>query len=229
MARRDEEEPEELDKFIPKRVIAYFIDQIFTLPVAILVALGLSWGGPWGGELVPLWAGLLIGIGVWGFLQWLFHSIMEGLGKCTIGERVVGIELALLDPPEDVDAVPVGAKAFIRNFPKILGVVGGIANLVVYPMVGTYFRPYTYPDVIELKPKRAWTPPEDVLEEDMTLREDLPFPEELMSGHCPKCGTPYRLDTEDGGFSGLWNYRCTWCNYPVFEHWNERRTMPGFM
>ncbi len=188
MARRDEEEPEELEKYIPQRVIAYFIDQIFSLGPAVLITLGLIWGGEWGIGLKPWWLGILIGLGTWAVLQYLFHSIMEGIGKCTIGERIMKIELALVDPPEDVDAVPVGAKAFMRNFPKLLGVLPGFINLIVYPMVGTYFRPYTYPDVIEIKPRRAWTPPEEVLEEDMTLREDLPFPEELLSGHCPKCG-----------------------------------------
>jgi hypothetical protein len=226
MAWRDEEEPEVLDTYMGKRIVAYFIDLIiFIAPGPVLLALGLWWAPPMGLEMGPV-IGIVAGVVSFIVWQYLYFCLAEGFGRCTIGTRIVGLEVALEEPPEDVDDAPIGGKAFVRNAPKLI-IIGGIMTLIKNPALGCYFRPFTEPEVIEMKPKRAWTPTDE--EEDLTLREELPFPEELLSGHCPKCGTPYRLDAEEGAFSGLWNYRCTWCNYPVFDHWHERRTMPGFM
>ncbi len=232
MARREEEEPEVLDTYIGKRVGAYIIDLIFTLPGPVLLMLGLYLAGPYGLEM-PIYIGILAGVGSFIVLQYLYFVILEGLGRCTIGTRVVGLEVALEDPPEDEEGnildMPIGLGAGLkRNAPKLI-IVGGFMTLVKNPALGCYFREFTHDQVIESKPKRQWTPAEETVEDDLTMRDDLPFPEELLNGSCPKCGTPYRLDAEEGAFSGLWNYRCTWCNYPVFDHWHERRTMPGFM
>jgi len=227
MARREEVEPEVLDSFIGKRIPAYIIDLILPGIVAGLVFAGLFLDGDLG-----INKGLPIAIGgavvTLMFIQWLYFSLQEGFGKCTLGERIMGLEVALLDVEEDQDDIPVGGKAFVRNAPKLLLVVGGALTLVKYPSANCYFRPYTEQEIVQPVERRAWTPKE-APEEDLTLREGLPFPEELLNGHCPKCGTPYRLNVEDTEeFSGLWNYRCTWCNYAVFDHFQERRTQPGF-
>jgi len=231
MARREEEEPEVLDSYATKRGIAYVIDIIITGIGPLLLALGLVMGGRMG--LGMDWYFGLIGVPVFLIVLFLYFVICEGMGRCTIGTRIVGLEVALENPPEpedggDVKDTPIGGKALMRNAPKLLLVVGAFLTLK-NPSMGCVFREFRPDEYIEAKPRRSWTPKEETAEEDLTLTDELPFPAELLNGHCPKCGTPYRLDADEGSFSGLWNYRCTWCNYPVFDHWAERRTMPGFM
>lgn len=229
MARREEEEPEVLDTFIGKRVGAYIIDLILPGLVAGLVFAGLFLGGDLGLDMGPIIAAAAA-VGTLMLVQYLYFSLQEGFGRCTLGERAMGLEVALLEVGEDQEDMPVGGAAFVRNAPKLLLVVGGAITLAKYPFANCYFRPYTEQEIIQAPERRAWTPKEpEATEEDVTLREGLPFPEELLNGHCPKCGTPYRLNVEDTEeFSGLWNYRCTWCNYAVFDHFQERRTQPGF-
>ena len=47
----------------------------------------------------------------------------------------------------------------------------------------------------------------------------MDFPAHLLNGECPKCHSAYKIVPPDdkNTWSGLWNYRCTWCNKLVFD------------
>jgi hypothetical protein len=227
--RWSKDEPEEEVTYKSQRVFAYIIDTVFpTVWPAVLLLIGFFYHGV---EFVDNGTvNIIIFIALaWAFLgvtQYLYYAIMEGFGKCTIGERIMKIEVALLEPPEDVADAPIGGKAFVRNAPKLVFPLGAI-SFFVENFAGCYFREYTEPEALDVTPKRAWKPKE--VEEEITVQSDLPFPEELLNGSCPRCGTPYRLNPDGETFSGLWMYRCTWCNTQVFDAYREGRTMPGFL
>jgi hypothetical protein len=220
--KKGEEEPEGSDQFIGKRVGAYIIDSLIVgllTSLLLLFALKMDMGLSYLVSILIAWA-------VFGPIQWFYSSLMEGFAKCTIGQRMMGLEVALVEPPEEGDDTPIGGRAFIRNILKFIFPLGFI-TLAIRDFAGCYFRPYTEPEPVPER-KAAWKPKE-VPAEDLTLKTELPFPEELLNGQCTRCGTPYRLNPDGDSFSGLWNYRCTWCNTMVFEHLQNRRTMPGFM
>lgn len=219
--RWSKDEPEEIEQYKGKRVGAYIIDMIITAIPAVLLFVGL-----WMDLGLSMVIGIVGAYLLFGLTQLLYFAILEGFGKCTIGERIVSLEVALLEPPEDVADSPIGGKAFMRNGLKFLFPLGAV-SFFVNNFAGCYFRDYIEPEVIEVKAKRAWKPKE--IEEEITVQSDLPFPQELLNGSCPRCGTPYRLNPDGETFSGLWNYRCTWCNTQVFDAYREGRTMPGFL
>ena len=162
MARREEEEPEELDSYIGKRAFAYIVDIILTAIGPVILAIGLVMGGEYALEM-PIYVGIIVGVVSFLVLHYLYFVICEGMGRCTPGTRMVGLEVALENPPVDDEGeakdIPIGGKALVRNAPK-LGALVGAAITLKNPALGCYFREFTPDEVIEMKPKRAWTPKE---------------------------------------------------------------------
>ncbi|MEA3558997.1 MAG: RDD family protein, partial [Candidatus Thermoplasmatota archaeon] len=201
-----------------KRAIAYLIDQIFAFIIVILFSLLLK-----GGDLsFVTWIIIIV---LSGGLNVLIKVIGEGMMGSSIGKAFLGLRV--------VDAhgqVTVG-ESLTRN---ILCVVPILLPVLDY-MIGqgsSDDKRQKFTDslsgtlVVEDLPPE----PEEPRPRYKQIRvEPSPPKEKVMLGYrnvrrgnCPNCGAPYRVvDADDKTFSGLWNYRCTWCNHLITEEANR--------
>ncbi len=202
-----------------KRGSAYIVDTLLALVFTILfiLLLGLT------GILSSFFAWIVILL-ITGILTLIMKSLMESITGSSIGQKMFKLRVV-----SGFGSMTMG-DALKRNgldfFPLLIPIIdlllgsGGedrrqklmdrVANaLVVEELVQAeevrrhYYRP----------------PPVEPKE-----RTRLGFPDKLRVGKCPRCGAPYRiLDQDDKSFSGLWNYRCTWCNQLVFDAYDKKR------
>lgn len=198
-----------------KRAFAYLIDQALAFIIVLLFAILIT-----GGDLSGVYMWVLI-IFLSGGLNVLLKVIGEGMMGLSIGKAFLGLRV--------IDAygqVTVG-ESLIRNIVGVVPIVLPILDYVIGQgssedkrqkltdsMSGTL--------VIEDLPQES----EEPRPRSRQVRIESPQPKEKVKldyrkvrrGNCPRCGAPFRvLEMDDNSFSGLWNYRCTWCNHLITE------------
>jgi uncharacterized RDD family membrane protein YckC len=211
-----------------KRTVAYLIDSIFVLFPLVLFAYAIM---GWGFIIAPLSNPfmLLVFSLIFGIMQVLYFAYLEGTGErsYTIGKAIVKLEVFSLE------GGPVtGGQAFKRNASKILKVlllIDIIMGLMSkrredYTQKGGDVSARTALQIIQpavAPPRRA---PYKSMQpakkkDDDDLKGAMDFPAHLLNGECPKCHSAYKIVPPDdrNTWSGLWNYRCTWCNKLVFD------------
>jgi uncharacterized RDD family membrane protein YckC/phage FluMu protein Com len=218
------------------RVAAYIIDSIFILFPLLLITyafVGIEF------LLNPLENILILFIFMllFGIFQVMYFAFLEGTGEksYTIGKAIVGLEVI------NLDGGPVtGSQAFRRNSLKILkillliDIIGGVTSKrrEDYSQKLTDISARTAIQILQPTQVQQRRPRFKKVSTGKKRGEDDEgkgkgylgdFPIELLNGECPKCHSPYKIvPPEDRTtWSGLWNYRCTWCNKLVFD------TRPG--
>ncbi len=206
-----------------KRIGAIIIDIILVGILAYCVfwilglfSLDLMW-------LFTLWAF------IFGIILLLYSAGLEGAIGATVGKGIMGLEVVA------INSEMTGGKGFARNISKIYWIILILDWLAGY---GTAYDKRqklidTKINTIVIKalptdipgprvPYIAPLPMKEEIEED---RSEWEIPEELLSGNCSLCHTPYKvLPPEDNrSWSGLWNSRCIWCNKLVFEDYKRRK------
>jgi uncharacterized RDD family membrane protein YckC len=167
---------------------------------------------------------------VFGIVLWIYSGALEGSIGATVGKGIMGLEVVA------INSEMTGGKGFARNISKIhwilLLIDTGIGfmtegdprqkqadkgvNTIVINTIPVEVPEHRMPYIAPLSTKG---------EGDDEDRSDWEIPEELLSGNCSSCGTPYKvLPPEDKkSWSGLWNSRCIWCNKMVFEDYKRRK------
>jgi uncharacterized RDD family membrane protein YckC/phage FluMu protein Com len=220
------------------RTVAYIIDSIFIAFPLLLFA--YIFGGI-GILIAPLGNILFVIIFMllFGFLQVIYFSFLEGTGEksYTIGKALMNLEVISLD-----GNIVTGGQAFRRNASKLLkillliDIIAGRGSArredysqkasdisartaigVVQPIIRPRHRPFKRIDI-----------PKETDDSASRGRGGLDFPAHLLNGQCPRCQSPYKIiPSEDKTtWSGLWNYRCTWCNKMVFDT-SPSKVRPG--
>jgi hypothetical protein len=168
---------------------------------------------------------------VFGIILWIYSGALEASIGATVGKGIMSLEVVA------IDSEMTGGKAFLRNISKIHWILllldTGIGFMTVGDPRQKQLDKSAYTIVINTLPVEV---PEQRLpyiaplpqKEEEEDRSDWEIPEELLSGNCSLCGTPYKiLPPEDKkSWSGLWNSRCIWCNKMVFEDY-RRKKQPG--
>lgn len=218
------------------RTGAYILDSIFVffpLSVVIIAFFGL-------GFFISIFTNiflLLIFMFIFGIFQVIYFVALEGTGErsYTIGKSLVNLEVISLE------GGPVtGGQALKRNATKIfplfllIDIIAGTRSRMredysqkkMDISARTAIQPY---QVVVPPPVRKVyrRPPEkEEVKDDTKMYGD--FPAHLLNGECPKCQSPYKIvpPEDKTTWSGLWNYRCTWCNKLMFDSRPER-VQPG--
>ncbi|MFW3147125.1 MAG: RDD family protein [Thermoplasmatota archaeon] len=198
-----------------KRVVAYLIDQLFVFIIVALVAL-VALPDAMGSPL--LWILIVI---ISGFLNVLLKSFFEGMGGRFIGKGIMGLRVI------DAYGQPTVGQCFIRNILEIVPVILPIIDYFIGTATAEDKRQklmdsITGTLVIEEmlpEPEPEFYRPRPIKVQEPKSREKVMLDyRKFRSGTCPRCGSPYRiLEPEDKSFSGLWNFRCTWCNNLITE------------
>ncbi len=198
--------------------------------------------------MVELIISIAVSVVLFFLLMFLYPALMEILIQRSLGKVIMSYIVVPTEEEAEEDEIPAlsPVQAIMRNIIKITivaPIIGGVLSMgkeegwrqrgiVGDDMAKTEVIPYFGPRIVHVR-KKAFMPSEmedeeEGMDEELE-RDDLPFPEELLRGECPRCGTPYRI-MPDGfsGWDGLWNYRCVWCNYAVLESYNTDRIRPGF-
>ncbi|OYT45131.1 hypothetical protein B6U90_03940 [Thermoplasmatales archaeon ex4484_6] len=162
-----------------------------------------------------------------GLFTFVLKVVLEfGTGRSP-GKWIFGLRIVTPDGELSLGQV------FLRNILNIFVVVGPILDMLIGRAVSSderlkYLDNQSFTLVIEDVPLeveeprvRTYRPPVRV--EEPTSREKFKLDyRQVRVGHCPRCGAPYRvLPPDDPSFSGLWNHRCTWCNYLIREDERE--------
>lgn len=222
------------------RVVAYIIDSIFILFPLILFVYALGGIGiffnPIGNILF-----ILVFMLIFGIFQVMYFAFLEGSGErsYTIGKALVNLEVV------NLDGGPVtGSQAFKRNSMKLLkillliDIIAGVNSRrrEDYSQKSTDIGAHTAIQVYRPSPapkrhvpfKRIEPPKEKETDDDSRGLSD--FPAHLLNGQCPKCHSPYKIipPEDKKTWSGLWNYRCTWCNKLVFDSQPGRIQPPNW-
>ncbi|UCH90085.1 MAG: RDD family protein [Thermoplasmata archaeon] len=219
------------------RTVAFIIDSIF---IAFPLLLFVYVLGGLGMLLNPLgnWLYVLIFMLIFGFLQVIYFTFLEGTGEksYSIGKALMNLEVISLD------GGPVtGGQAFKRNASKLLKILllidiiagSSSARREDYSQKSSDISARTAIQVLVFAPTTPKRKPfKKVSLADKPKRRvkkrDLGFPAHLLNGQCPRCQSPYKIIPPDDKttWSGLWNYRCTWCNKLVFDT-GPGRVKPG--
>jgi len=202
------------DSYWPKRITAHLIDLlIYGLISVILVLLISSAVG------LSVLITLIIILALTGILVFLMNSIFDAVKGASIGKQIT--HLRVIGEKEEISA----SQAFGRNVLHIIPVIGPILNWLIglsseddrQVWLDSLSTTLVIEDISEVResPVYSYAPPPPPKPKE---KISLGFPGKAMTGNCPRCGAPYRiLPREDRSWSGLWNYRCTWCNYKIFE------------
>lgn len=200
-----------------KRFIAYLVDLFMVFFVMLLVFLI----GFMVSEMEMTAISTFIMIALTGIFTWILKSGLEYTKETTPGKWLMGL----------IVISGYGKASFgellMRNASNILIFIGPLFDLVI-GMGSSEDSRQKFLDkktttmvveqiaMVEEIPRRTYAVPPPALEPKEKVR--LGFPGRMRTGNCPRCGAPYRiLDPGDDSFSGLWNYRCTWCNHKIFE------------
>ena len=212
------------------RVGAFIIDSIFIAFPLLLFVYALGWFGAFYDPLGNILFIILFML-VFGICQVLYFALLEGTGEksFSIGKALVNLEVISLD------GGPVtGGQAFKRNSMKILkillliDVIAGMnsRNREDYSQKSTDISARTAVQIVQpvqapprRLPYKRVTPTDEDKDKDKDKGRGMDFPAHLLNGECPKCRSPFKIiPPEDRTtWSGLWNYRCTWCNKLVFD------------
>jgi len=211
------------------RTVAYIIDSIFILFPLILFAYLIMGLGFIFAPLENIFL-LIIFLLIFGVFQVLYFAFLEGTGErsYTIGKALVNLEVI------NLNGGPVtGGQAFKRNASKLLKILLLIDIIMGrsskmredYTQKGSDVSARTALQIIQPTPvqpeRRPYMPikPKKLEDDEDRFKGDMDFPAHLLNGECPKCHSPYKIvPPEDRTtWSGLWNYRCTWCNKLVFD------------
>ncbi|MGA1822260.1 MAG: RDD family protein [Thermoplasmatota archaeon] len=202
----------------PKRVAAYFVDLAMVFFVLLLVFLI----GFYVSEttFTAVAAGILILLT--GILTWILKAGLEYAKETTPGKSFLGLTVI------SGYGKPSFGELLLRNLSMFVIIIGSILDMLI-GMFSSEDSRQKFLDrktntmvveevaVAEELPRRRYAPPPEAPPEPPE-KVRLGFPGRVKTGNCPRCGAPYRiLDPGDDSFSGLWNYRCTWCNHKVFE------------
>jgi len=197
-----------------KRGIAYLIDFIVAgfIVALIMAVIGLDPTSP-----ISILAFLLAS----GILLIAIKTVLETARGDTVGKFLMGLRVEHL--AQDHGAVDV----FMRNVSHIIPLISpGLDQLI-----GTFSAKddrQKWTDsvartiVVENLPLEAREIPRrmpvQVEAPERTEKVRLGFDQGYAKGNCPRCGAPYRiLPPGNQAFDGLWNHRCTWCNYLIRE------------
>lgn len=205
-----------------KRVIAYVIDLIISFLIALFLMLVLK------NDLSAPIAWLIIYI-MTAITMYLLALLFELIKSASIGKMIMKMKVISLYGEVTF------SQAFKRNLLSLLPVLGPLLDMLLGKTSQLDERQKLLDkvsdtlvvEVLEAEVERPRTryhpPPPPKPKEKMSLG----FPDELRTGKCPRCNAPFRILPEgDESFSGLWNYRCTWCNTRVFES-NVRKRYLG--
>jgi len=200
-----------------KRVTAYIVDVamvFFVLLLAFIVGFIIS-------DMAVTWVSVVILIALTGLFTWILKAGLEYTKETTPGKGIMGLTVI-----SGYGKASFG-ELMIRNISTVLIFIGPILDLLIgmasprdsrQKMLdkATTTMVVEQVAIVEEKPRRTFAaPPPTPPESQEKLR--LGFPGKMRTGNCPRCGAPYRiLDPGDDSFSGLWNYRCTWCNHKIF-------------
>ena len=200
-----------------KRFGAYVLDtgMAFILVLLVFLLLTLIWGIEVGTVLI------IIFYVVVGLFTFIGKSIIEFITGTSPGKGIFGLRVV------SAFERPTMGELLRRNLFCILPFILPLIDLLLGS--GTEDSRQKMQDAstktlvvenlmtVEERPARRYIPPAEgpkVEKEKMKLD----FPGRARVGHCPRCGAPYRvLPPGDDSFSGLWNYRCTWCNHLIFK------------
>jgi uncharacterized RDD family membrane protein YckC/phage FluMu protein Com len=221
------------------RVVAYIIDSIFiAFPLFLFVYALFGLGFLLNPLSNPLF--IILFMVIFGILQVMYFALLEGTGErsYSIGKSLMNLEVI------NLDGGPVtGGQAFKRNALKILkillliDVIAGMSSnrREDYSQKLMDISARTAIQIYQVAPAQPkYTPFRRVPMEDKDKDADkddrggMDFPSHLLNGQCPKCSSSYKIiPSEDRTtWSGLWNYRCTWCNKLVFDT-GPGRVQPG--
>lgn len=200
-----------------KRTFAYVLDtaMAFILVLLLFLLVTLIWeinvGAIW-------WIVLYLVVGV---VTVVGKTIMEFITGTSPGKGIFGMRVV------SAYEHPTIGELLWRNFFSILPFIMPILDLIMgsgtedprQKMLDASTKTLVVEKIMEVeeRPVRHFAPPreEPPVKQEKTK---LDFPGRARVGHCPRCGAPYRvLPPGDDSFSGLWNYRCTWCNHLIFS------------
>ena len=205
-----------------KRVGANLVDIVLSLILTVLIVLilGLS------GLLSNFFAWIVILI-IAGIITVVIKALLESITEASLGQRIFGLRVVT-----GYDSITMG-DALKRNslswipiiFPVIdliLGMGGDDNRQKLMDRRSNCLVVEDIHEAEEIRPRRYYRPA--MPEPEPMERTRLGFPDKLRVGKCTRCGAPYRiLDDDDTSFSGLWNYRCTWCNHLIFEEYDRKK------
>jgi uncharacterized RDD family membrane protein YckC len=204
------------ESYWSKRIISYLIDTAMAFVIMLVIFVFIL--NIWDTGITTAWVLLLLL--ATGITTWIGKSVFEYTAGTSPGKGIMKLRL--------VSAYdrPTFGELLIRNLSSVLIIIGPGLDLIS--------RSSTDP-----REKKLDSISNTLVVEDLVMVEERPsrpimtrpieeprprekmslgFPDRMRTGTCPRCGAPYRiLDPGDEGFSGLWNYRCTWCNFKVFE------------
>ncbi len=196
-----------------KRVTAYVIDLIISFLLALSLMLVFQ------NDLsTPIaWAIIYI---ITAITMYLLALLFELIKSASIGKMIMSMKVISLYGEVTF------SQAFKRNLLSLLPIFGPLldwlfgksSQLDERQKLLDKLSDTLVVEVIEAeveRPRVHYHPPTPQKSKE---KMSLGFPDELRTGKCPRCNAPFRILPEgDESFSGLWNYRCTWCNTRVFE------------
>ena len=206
------------ESYWSKRVFAYVIDLIISFLLALSLMLvfnnDLSTPVAWG--IIYIMTAITM---------YLLALLFELLKSASIGKMIMKMKVISLYGEVTF------SQAVKRNLLSLLPVVGPLLDMLLGKTSQMDERQKLLDKVSDTlvvevqeaeveRPRAHYHPPPPPTPKE---KMSLGFPDELRTGKCPRCNAPFRMLREgDESFSGLWNYRCTWCNTKVFES-NVRR------
>lgn len=218
-----EDIPEIEESHWGKRVGAFVIDSILVgfLTICILLIFGLfNFNIIW---ILTVWSI------IFGIIFILYAGSLEGGIGATIGKWAMSLEVVA------INSEMTAGKGFGRNISKIHWIILIIDTLIGYSAAGDPRQRQLDKSVNTIVvraiptefagPRMPYIAPLPTKDEGDEDRSEWEIPEELLSGNCSLCHTPYKiLPPEDRkSWSGLWNSRCIWCNKLVFEDYKRRK------
>lgn len=203
---------ERTESYFLKRFFGYVIDLALMMIISIFIFLIA------GSDLGAALTWFLI-IAVAGILLVLMKTATEWIKKESPGKFLVGLRVEPLG--EDL-SLPA---AFLRNLTGAIPLLLPILDMAI-GFAGSEDNRQKITDsisktiVVENMPVVARELHRPIQMEPRERPEPfrLGFDSGYAKGNCPRCGAPYRvLPPGDERFNGLWNHRCTWCNYMIQE------------
>ncbi len=201
------------ESYWSKRVTAYVIDLIisFLLALSLMLVFKNDLSTPIAWAIIYFMAAITM---------YLLALLFELIKSASIGKMIMSMKVISLYGEVTF------SQAFKRNLLSLLPIFGPLldwlfgkaSQLDERQKLLDKISDTLVVEVIEAeveRPRVHYHPPTPPKPRE---KMSLGFPDELRTGKCPRCNAPFRILPEgDESFSGLWNYRCTWCNTRVFE------------